>query len=640
MGAFCSSAKSISSEEGVVRTSSASSTSAAGAASRVSSASANKGLVSGRSMTVSRSAFVPSHTERWDEVYEIVKHLGEGITGAVHLVKHKRTGELYAKKSINLSDQDPAQKKELINEINLLRVLDHPNIVHLYECFNYNDEMHLIMENLEGGELYSMLRSGEKRHEFTDDEVASICHGALSALAYCHARKIVHRDLKPQNIVFPTKGDLSDVKIIDFGMSKRGMKKTFFGRRAVQTACGTPLYVAPEIITGARYDEKIDVWAIGVLAYHMACGKHPFQGRTQDDTLDNIERHRGAQFPGRRWRNKSQLLKSFIDQLLRPKISERPSAAEALRHPFLSASNSNFMSPAVSRRVSDAGAAFKRMEEFSSYPDIKRAALMAIAHKLHSNQIADLRHAFQKIDIKNTGTIDRSEFEQLAKSLHDGGVMNGKVLDDGELNLIFDAADVDGTGEIAYAEFLAATLDTKIFLREDRLRDAFAALDTDGSNTITAENLASLLGKEYSRVQIEAMICEADVKSTGNIDFEEFLLLMRGHGDTSEGNIVAPEALGGGNAGDTQELEANAAADTASNRETEEKKDEAKSDSQAEAGGNAKEVPEQEAAEAGGNAEEVPEQEAAETEEMASNTEAKENNDEPTSESNVVVQVQ
>ena len=563
-------------------------------------------------MTVPRSAFVPSHAEKWDDVYEIVQHLGEGITGAVHLVKHKRTGELFAKKSINLADQDPAQKKELINEINLLRVLDHPNIVHLYECFNYNDEMHLIMENLEGGELYSMLRSGENKHEFTDAEVAAICHGALSALAYCHARKIVHRDLKPQNIVFPTKGDLSDVKIIDFGMSKRGMKKTMFGRRAVQTACGTPLYVAPEIIVGARYDEKIDVWAIGVLAYHMAAGRHPFQGRSQDETLENIERHRGAQFPGRRWRGKSQLLKSFIEQLLRPKIKQRPTAAEALRHPFLSASPSNLKSPAGSKRVSNTGAAFKvstreggagwglidccvfllrrtvpvtlsiyilsialsnsllslslsacvrpphpsppllfsllyfpqRMEEFSSYPDIKRAALMAIAHKLHSHQIADLRHAFQKIDTKNTGTIDRSEFEQLAKSLQAAEGGEGKELDEDELNLIFDAADVDGTGEIAYAEFLAATLDTKVFLREDRLRDAFASLDTDGSNTITAENLASLLGKEFSRAQIEAMIHEADVKSTGNIDFEEFLLLMRGREDVR----TEEEGVGAGGA--------------------------------------------------------------------------------------------
>ena len=195
------------------------------------------------------------------------------------------------------------------------------------------------------------------------------------------------------------------------------------------------------------------------------------------------------------------------------------------------------------------------MEEFSSYPDIKRAALMAIAHKLHSNQIADLRHAFQKIDLKNTGTIDRSEFEQLAKSLQTAEDTEGKELDETSLNLIFDAADVDGTGEIAYAEFLAATLDTKVFLREDRLRDAFASLDTDGSSSITAENLASLLGKEFSRIQIEAMIRDADVKSTGNIDFEEFLLLMRGHEDvtkerdskeesqSSEANGVATEAV-------------------------------------------------------------------------------------------------
>ena len=97
---------------------------------------------------------------------------------------------------------------------------------------------------------------------------------------------IVHRDLKPQNIVFPTKGNMEDVKIIDFGMSKRGMKRTMFGRRAVQTACGTPLYVAPELVEGARYDEKIDIWAIGVLAYQMASGRHPFQGKDQDETLE------------------------------------------------------------------------------------------------------------------------------------------------------------------------------------------------------------------------------------------------------------------------------------------------------------------------------------------------------------------
>ncbi len=189
-----------------------------------------------------------------------------------------------------------------------------------------------------------------------------------------------------------------------------------------------------------RYDERIDVWAIGVLAYHMASGRHPFQGRNQDETLENIESHRGISFPGSRWRDKSQLLKSFIDQLLKPKIADRPRAAEALRHPFLSAvglrldgegdgESKDGLSPtrrppsqkllgsaARKNGMGQVGTAFNRMKSFSNYPDIKRAAIMAIAHKLHTDEIGHLRTAFQKIDTDNTGEIDIGEFETLAKA--------------------------------------------------------------------------------------------------------------------------------------------------------------------------------------------------------------------------------
>ena len=116
--------------------------------------------------------------------------------------------------------------KELRNEIDLLRELDHPNIVHLYECFEHDGQIHLIMENCEGGELYAMFVHGSQQfHTFTETEISKICFGALSALSYCHKKGIVHRDLKPQNIVFPHEGNLNDIKIIDFGMSKRGMSK-------------------------------------------------------------------------------------------------------------------------------------------------------------------------------------------------------------------------------------------------------------------------------------------------------------------------------------------------------------------------------------------------------------------------------
>lgn len=486
---------------------------------------------SSRSLHAKRSAFVKTIDRRWDQEYVITKTLGQGITGSVHLVKKIGTEDFFAKKSINIEDQDPAQMKELRNEIDLLRELDHPNIVHLYECFEHDGQIHLIMENCGGGELYAMLVHGsEDYHNFTEEEISKICHCSLSALAYCHSKGIVHRDLKPQNIVFPTAGDLNDVKIIDFGMSKRGMKRTIFGRRAIQTACGTPLYVAPEIICGARYDEKIDVWAIGVLTYTMACGRHPFQGKNQEETLDNIENHKGIKFQGSKWRKRSPILKSFIDLLLKSKISERPSAKEALRHPFLASGVVVEDTPAKQKNKKSAELTMERMKAFKSYPEMKRTALMAIAHKLHSNDIGHLREAFQKIDTSNSGTIDRSEFNQLASQLD--------IVDENELSDIFDAADIDGTGQICYGEFLAATLDTSVFLREDRLRDAFMLFDVDSSGTITCDNLINLLGDELSKPEIDGMIKAADIKQNGVIDFEEFLLLMRG--TTGVASIAEP----------------------------------------------------------------------------------------------------
>ena len=217
------------------------------------------------------------------------------------------------------------------------------------------------------------------------------------------------------------------------------------------------------------------------------------------------------------------MLKSFIDLLLKPKISNRPSASEALRHPFLAGEKDVALenTPARKKNKESAQLTMERMKAFSSYPDIKRTALMAIAHKLHSNEIGHLREAFQKIDTSNSGTIDRSEFNQLASSM-DAGL----EVDEQELSIIFDAADIDGTGQIAYGEFLAATLDTNVFLREDRLRDAFNLLDDDSSGEISCNNLINLLGKEFTTTEIDSMIQVADAKQNGVIDFEEFLLLM------------------------------------------------------------------------------------------------------------------
>jgi calcium/calmodulin-dependent protein kinase I len=142
----------------------------------------------------------------------------------------------------------------------------------------------------------------------------------VSAVAYCHSLGITHRDIKPANICF-SKGDFENIKLIDFGIGKlmgHGQNQgSFWGKREKQTMCGTVIYVAPEVFT-ANYDNRIDIWAIGVLTYFYLCGRTPFQGRSQNETIDNIERHKKLIFRGQRWHNISKEATEFIQSLLTP----------------------------------------------------------------------------------------------------------------------------------------------------------------------------------------------------------------------------------------------------------------------------------------------------------------------------------
>ena len=199
--------------------------------------------------------------QRWEDNYKIVKKLGAGITGAVHVVEHKeRKGQKFALKSVNLKKLDPAQLKELRNEVALLKKLDHPHIVRLYECYETDKSMDLILELMEGGDLHDAYH--KKPKEFTEVKVCELIRQLVSAVAYCHSLGITHRDIKPANICF-SKGDFENIKLIDFGIGKlmgHGQNRgSFWGKREKQTMCGTVIYVAPEVFT-ANYDNRIDIW--------------------------------------------------------------------------------------------------------------------------------------------------------------------------------------------------------------------------------------------------------------------------------------------------------------------------------------------------------------------------------------------
>ena len=205
-----------------------------------------------------------------------------------------------------------------------MRQLDHPNIVRLYEVFQDDKRFYLVTELCQGGELFEAIT---KRTHFNEQVAASIIKQILSAIAYCHSKSIVHRDLKPENILLEDKKDDGDfqIKVIDFGASMR-----FDPSKKMNQVFGTAYYIAPEILK-LEYNEKCDVWSVGVILYILLSGKPPFGGENDKEILDNV-RTGIFSMSGNEWSLVSSEAKDLVKQMLTFDPVQRISAEEALNH--------------------------------------------------------------------------------------------------------------------------------------------------------------------------------------------------------------------------------------------------------------------------------------------------------------------
>lgn len=207
--------------------------------------------------------------------YEQLRTLGTGSFGRVRLVKHKTTGKFYAMKMLWKSVViQLKQVQHILNENSVLDEINHPFLVNLVSHFQDKDRLYLVLELVEGGELFYYLR---KAGRFSTSQAKFFAAEVILAMEYMHSLDIVYRDLKPENILLDTDGH---VKVTDFGFAKRVKDKTW-------TFCGTPEYVAPEIILTKGHGKPVDWWAIGVLIYEMLAGYTPFY---DDDPLKLYEK--------------------------------------------------------------------------------------------------------------------------------------------------------------------------------------------------------------------------------------------------------------------------------------------------------------------------------------------------------------
>jgi len=328
------------------------------------------------------------------------KEIGHGHYGVVRKCMHRETREWYAIKSIRKSK---VQKLEiLLREVEILKEVDHPNIIKLIEIHEDDKYLHLITELCTGGELFDRIISKTQSAEghFSEKDAASLIRSILDAIRYCHDEKqIVHRDLKPENFLYSTPEENSPIKIIDFGLSRHDSSVGI-----MKTKVGTPYYVAPEVLR-REYTKSCDIWSIGVITYILLCGYPPFYGDSDNQIFDQV-RTGLFTFPSPDWDDISDCAKDFIRSLLRMEPSRRLTARQALAHTWITRNNNMC---AKVRHESVRSTIFKK---YMGTKKLKKAALMHIASKLTQAEIGCLGDLFNQLDRNGDGQLTLEELNQ------------------------------------------------------------------------------------------------------------------------------------------------------------------------------------------------------------------------------------
>jgi len=257
--------------------------------------------------------------------YELGKVLGTGAFSEVKLAINKQTKEKFAVKII---DKSKCKGKEnmIDTEISILSKVHHENIVRLYDLYQIDNKIYLIMELVTGGELFDDI---VRRGKYTESDAAKIVQKILLAIDYLHGMGIAHRDLKPENLLLSDKSKNGKVMISDFGLSK-----IFNDEEVMKTACGTPGYVAPEVLKRQGYGKEVDLWSIGVITYILLCGYPPFYDQNNVELYKQILACR-YEFEKPWWDNISEDAKGFIRKLLVLDPAKRYTAKQAVMHPFI-----------------------------------------------------------------------------------------------------------------------------------------------------------------------------------------------------------------------------------------------------------------------------------------------------------------
>jgi len=441
-------------------------------------------------------------------------NLGTGMSGPVRLARGKaRTAIAHREFAVKTFKKTKALNLDQVKkEVMIFLSLDHPNIARLEDVFDCNTEIHLVMEKLEGGELFQRLVD---RGAYAEGVAADACRSMCYAVAYLHSHQppVVHRDLKPENFLYAKK-DSNDLKLIDFGLS------TFWDSsvdRRMSEYCGTAAYMAPEVQSRGSYTEKCDIFSLGVISYIMLTGHPPFASSLNMYAYSLYDQEKFVRLSG--------AARSFVRSFMAEDPSKRPSASQALESPWLR-DGGQAPTATIDSEV------LRSMRRFSTASRFRRACLNMMAWSLTSEDRSHLQACFEKMDSNGDGKISLSELRTALERNFD--------VNSAEATELFRNVD-DGDDEICYSEFIAVAMHERVRMHEDALWATFSRIDRGNKGVITADDLSSILDDGFGSVDAEELLREVDRDGSGQVSCQAFVEYLTSWEDEAPGRQTQEE---------------------------------------------------------------------------------------------------
>lgn len=310
-----------------------------------------------------------SSGKHFNEVYKLGKQLGEGAFSVVKEGENRQTKKSFAIKIVTKAKLSKEDEIALKDEIEVLKDMKHKHIIRLYDVFEEPQHYFMVTEKMMGGELFDRI---VQKSYYNEREARDTCDIIFSAIHYCHKKKVAHRDLKPENLLLTSENDDSDIKIADFGFAKRVLQP-----KSLTTQCGTPGYVAAEILEGKPYDTQADMWSIGVIVYILLGGYPPFIESNQRTLFRKIRKGQ-YEFHEEYWGQVSDDAKDLIRNLLTVDPDKRFTSSQALSNKWIGADSSKLASL-------DLGINLEKFKKFNAKRKFKAAvSTVMAANKLNS----------------------------------------------------------------------------------------------------------------------------------------------------------------------------------------------------------------------------------------------------------------